>query len=244
MQKTLNIALCVISYILASVSSLYLIPFVGGFWVDKHIDSGEPSSCAWVCNLGLLVLFGFQHSLMARPGVKKHITRFVPNHLERSVYIIASSLILLALFYFWSPLPETIWDIHSPLLRKLMWAGFTLGWVVMLQSANMIDYMDFMGIKQVVHAIQNKPYQEPEFKVTGFYRYLRHPQMVGFLLGFWVTPHMSQGHLLFASIMSIYIFISNYFEERNLIEKHGHKYLDYKKQIPGFWPTLKPYKNQ
>lgn len=243
MKKMTGLLLGALSYVLGSISSLYLIPFLGQFWVPKHINSGSSVSFqnALFINLLLLSLFGLQHSFMARESFKKRLAKAFSSLLERSIYLIATSLILFALFYFWQPMTGVIWEVNTEMFRICIWILFASGWMIMFWGANAIDYMDFMGFKQLKCYMTGTEYKEAPFTVVGLYRYIRHPQMVGFIIAFWAIPTMTSGHLLFASIMSFYIVLSSFFEDKALVRRFGSQYSDYKRNIPKYVPTVRPY---
>ncbi|MFW6192578.1 MAG: methanethiol S-methyltransferase [Gemmatimonadota bacterium] len=219
---------------------LYAIGFVGGFAVPKTIDSGAagPVGTAVLVNLGLLALFGLQHSVMARQGFKERWTRIVPRPVERSTYVLFTSLVLIALFALWRPLPEMVWEVEATAGRAVLWGLYGAGWLVVLLATFMIDHFDLFGLRQVWTHLKGERYQPPEFQTPGIYRYVRHPLMTGFLLAFWATPEMSAGHLLFAGVSTLYVLVALRFEERDLIEFHGEKYREYRRRTPMLipWP--------
>lgn len=228
----------VVCYALFLGTFLYAIGFVGGFAVPKTIDSGAagPVGTAVLVNLGLLALFGLQHSVMARQGFKERWTRIVPQPVERSTYVLFSSLALIALFAFWRPLPTMVWEVEAAAGRAVLWGLFGTGWLVVLLGTFMIDHFDLFGLRHVWLHLRGEEYSPPEFQTTGFYRYVRHPLMSGFILAFWATPEMSAGHLLFAGVTTLYVLVALRFEERDLVEFHGEKYRAYRRRTPMLIP--------
>jgi protein-S-isoprenylcysteine O-methyltransferase Ste14 len=224
----------IIAYIIFLGSFLYAIAFVGDFWVDKTINTGFKSGGLWkalLINLGLLGLFAIQHSVMARDGFKKWWTNIVPKHIERSTYVLLSSLILILLFWQWRPLPETIWLIESEVGYYLLMGMFLIGWGIVLLSTFLINHFDLFGLRQVYLYLKNEEITPIEFKEPGLYKYVRHPLMLGFLIAFWATPHMTIGHLVFAIATTGYIFIGIWFEEQDLIRYYGEKYKKYRERV-------------
>ena len=232
MSRILALAYGVASYLAFLAAFLYAIGFVGNLPVPKSIDSGPagpPLSAALVDAL-LLLLFAVPHSVMARPAFKRWWTKFVPPPVERSTYVLVSSLALALLFWQWRPIPGLVWDVTNPVGRWLLAAVFWLGWVVVLVSTFLIDHFDLFGLRQVYLFASGRAYSPPAFKVGGLYRYVRHPIMLGFLLAFWATPTMTVGHLLFAVATTAYILIALQLEERDLVGYHGDQYRAYRMQ--------------
>lgn len=219
---------------------LYAVGFVGGFAVPKTIDSGAagPVGTAVLVDLALLALFGLQHSVMARQGFKERWTRIVPKHVERSTYVLFSSLALIALFAFWRPLPTTVWEVEATAGRAVLWGLFGAGWLVVFSGSYMIDHFELFGLRQVWSHLKGEEHSPPEFQKTGFYRYVRHPLMTGFIMAFWATPEMTLGHLLFAGVSMLYILVALRFEERDLVAFHGDRYRKYRRTTPMLipWP--------
>ena len=217
----------------------YLIAFVGDLGVPRSVSAGPagPPSRALAADLGLLALFGVQHSLMARPAFKRLLTRLVPVPVERSTYVLASCLALAALFRFWRPLPAVVWDLGPSALRLAAWAGFWGGTALVLASTFLINHLDLFGLAQVWARFRSRPYREPEFRLTALYARVRHPLMLGFLVTFWCAPVMTAGHLLFAAGASGYILAGTLLEERDLARTLGMPYAAYRKAVPRFFPV-------
>jgi methanethiol S-methyltransferase len=228
----------VVSYAIFFVTFLYAAGFVGNLVVPKGLDAEPvgPLSTSLLINLGLLGLFAVQHSVMARPAFKRVWTRIVPQPVERSTYVLASSLALILLFWQWRPLGGVVWDIQVPIARALMHAGFAFGWLLVLATTFLINHFDLFGLRQVWLHLRGRPYQPLPFTMPGPYRLVRHPLYVGWLFAFWATPTMTVTHLLFAVATTAYILIAIRFEERDLVDVHP-EYADYRKRVPMLIPV-------
>lgn len=233
MKAATALAYGVLCYLIFFATFLYAVAFVGDFAVPKSIDSGPtgPAGPALMTDLVLLALFAVPHSLMARQGFKRRWTRLVPAVIERSTYVLVSSLLLLVLFWQWRPLPDTVWDVYSPPGRGLLWALFWFGWGLVLVSSFLTDHFDLFGLRQVYLYARGRPYQPVGFRVTGLYRHVRHPLLLGFLIAFWATPTMTVGHLLFAAATTAYVLAAIPLEERDLLAAHGEVYAAYRRQV-------------
>jgi methanethiol S-methyltransferase len=230
----------VVAYLAFLATFLYAIGFVAGAGVPKTIDSGAaaPLGEALLVDLLLLGLFAVQHSGMARPGFKRWWTRIVPQPMERSTYVLLSSLVLMLLFWQWRPLPSMVWSVENGVGRALLWGLQGLGWLTVLVSTFMISHFHLFGLKQVGDHAQRREPGAPRFQTPGLYRHLRHPIMLGFLIAFWATPAMSLGHLLFAVATTGYILIALQLEERDLVGFFGDRYRAYREQVPMLLPRL------
>jgi len=244
MKKPLALIYSYFSYLVGLGTILYMIGFVGDFLVPKTINSGAPGAPtqAILLNSALLILFGSQHSLMARSTFKTWWSKVLPKAFQRSTYVVLTSLVLGSVFWLWKPLPFRLWNLESTWLRILIWTLFTSGWLLVFISARMINSGHFFGLQQIKEFTQEKQLTAPGFKKPGLYRYIRHPLMLGFLLAFWATPEMTVGRMLFSLGLTIYILIALQFEERDLIHRFGVKYQRYRKQVPMLIPGLGTWK--
>lgn len=222
------------SYAAFFVTFVYLIAFVGNLPVPKTIDSGAPVALieAIGVNLLLLVAFGLQHSVMARPAFKRWWTRLVPEAIERSSYVLAASAALALLVWQWRPIPQPlIWSVDAPAARLAIAALFWLGWGLLLVSSFLIDHFELFGLGQVYRRLTGRAPVPQAFRTPLLYRHVRHPLYLGFVIGAWATPRMSLGHLIFAAGMTVYILIGIFFEERDLVRLFGERYRQYQQRV-------------
>ena len=240
MTRLLNIGYGAVCYVLFLAAFLYSIGFVGGFGVPRTVDNGVEASIAEavIVNVLLLGLFAVQHSVMARPAFKRWWTRFVPKTIERSTYVLLSSLLLFLLFWQWRTMPAIVWDVAWTPGRIALWVVFAAGWVIALVSTFLINHFDLFGLRQVYLAWRGTPYTDLEFRESLLYRVVRHPLMLGFILAFWATPTMTAGHLLFAVATTGYILIAMQLEEHDLAAALGDRYRDYRSRVPMIIPGL------
>jgi protein-S-isoprenylcysteine O-methyltransferase Ste14 len=231
----------VIAYVVFFLTFLYAIGFVAGAVVPKGIDTGAvvPLVETLAIDILLLAVFAVQHSVMARPGFKAWWTRFVPAAVERSTYVLFASLALILLFWQWRPLPAVVWNVTAPAAVWAIWAVFFFGWATVLLSTFLINHFDLFGLRQVWAYRMRREIPPSDFRTPLFYRVVRHPLYVGFIMAFWATPRMSQGHLLFAMATTAYILIAIQLEERDLIAVFGQRYHDYRAQVGMLTPRLR-----
>jgi methanethiol S-methyltransferase len=241
MGRALTLGAAFACYAAFFAAFVYLIGFVAGFdALPTHVDKGlaGPVGQAVLVNLALIALFGFQHSIMARPGFKARWTKIVPEPLERSVFCLASALALVALFAFWHPIAGTVWSVQNETARIAIWVLFFAGWGILFVATHLINHWELFGLAQAWRHFRGTEGVPPTFKTPLFYRWVRHPIYTGFLLAFWATPEMSYGHLLLAAGFSIYIFIGIAYEERDLIDHYGEVYGDYRKRVGMVFPGI------
>lgn len=230
----------VASYAVFFATFCYAAGWVGNFLVPRPMDAApeHPLWLAALINTGLLGLFAVQHSVMARPAFKRWWTRIIPAPAERSTYVLFSSLALILMFWFWSPMGVVIWDVQAPAAQIALYTLFVAGWGLVLHATFLINHFDLFGLRQVWLNLRGRPYTPLPFKTPLFYRVVRHPLYVGWLIAFWATPTMTAAHLLFAILTTAYILIAIRLEERNLIEAHP-EYEQYRREVPMLVPSLR-----
>jgi methanethiol S-methyltransferase len=202
-------------------------PRLGAPWLERSADVGLGVAnpfLAGVIDLALIAAFGLQHSLMARPALKRRWRAFMPPAFERATYVHAANIVLLTLIAGWQPIPIEIWHVESPLLRDACWALFTLGWIILLAGGVSFGMAELLGVRQVLDWYCEREPQPLPLKTRGLYRWLRHPMYVGVLLAVWATPYMTLGHALLAAGLTVYVLIAKRYEERDLNRTYGRLY--------------------
>lgn len=254
MQRSLILLFGIVAYLVFLPTFLYLIAFVGNLqttaladvipalaWlVPQSISFGRetgPVGVAVAVNVALIALFGLQHSVMARSGFKGWLKKMVPGPAERSVYVLISSLVLIALFWQWRPLGPVLWSVESAAGQAVLWAVFAAGFGLVFVATFLIDHFDLFGLKQVWSQFRGRQAEPPRFRTPLFYRIVRHPLYLGFLMAFWAAPHMTLSHLIFAAGMTAYILIGVRLEERDLERYLGEDYRRYRRQVPQLIPV-------
>jgi len=232
-------------YAIFFLTFLYAVAFIGNYQIEglvpKTIDSGVPGDLlpSIVIDVLLLGIFGVQHSVMARRGFKEEWTRIIPRPIERSTYVLLSSAALILLFWKWRPLTEPIWTASNTVAHDLLVGLFFAGWLIVLLSTFMIDHFELFGLKQVLHNVRGQRPPSMTFKMVAFYRFVRHPIMLGFIIAFWATPAMTLGHLLFAVVTTLYILVALHFEEQDLVSDFGPTYERYRSRVRMIIPLPK-----
>jgi protein-S-isoprenylcysteine O-methyltransferase Ste14 len=245
MKSIIMFTYSVIAYLVGFVSLLFwilsisnLIPQIS---IDRNIELSFPLALAK--DICLVLLFAVPHSVMARKSFKEWITRVLPRPIERSTYVLQAGLLLFLLVWQWEPLGGGIWSISdgTPLFYT-MYFLFFLGWIILFISTFLINHFDLFGLRQTYFELTKETYQPLNFRIVGFYKFVRHPLYFGGIVGLWATPIMTMTHLVFAILLSAYFIIGAIFEEKDLIRDFGEKYQTYKKRTPMFIPFLKRIK--
>ena len=223
----------VAAYLVSFVTLLYAVGFVTGLVVPKTVDDGMivPLGEALIVDIHLMSLFALQHSGMARKPFKRWWTRFVPAAVERSTYVLVTSLVLILMFWQWRPLPGVLWQVDDPWIASVIMAMSMLGWLLVLTSTFLINHFELFGLQQVATHLAGGTLAELHFKTPLLYRVVRHPIYLGLIIAFWATPVMTVGHLLFAAVTTAYIFVGILLEERDLIALFGDDYRRYRQRV-------------
>ena len=239
MKKLFVLLYGIINYNLGSAALVYLIAFLFNLFVPFSIDSGEAGNVfvAVTINLGLITLFGLQHSIMARPVFKKRLTRYIPKAAERSTFMLATALVTFTLCLLWQPMPDILWQADNAILHNSILVIGLSGWALVFYATFLINHFDLFGLRQVWLYFVGKEYTHLPFKLNSLYKYVRHPIMSGVFIGIWFTPVMTVGHLLLALGLSTYIIIGVYHEEKDLIHIFDERYLRYIRSTGKFFPV-------
>ena len=240
MQRKAFFAYGVANHVMFLGVYAWMAGFVGNFLVPRSIDNAIQSPIGWAIaiNLGLIALFGLQHSIMARPSFKKVWTRIIPQPIERSTYMLATNLVVVLLLWQWRSIETVVWHVEGTVGRTILWSLFATGWLAVPLVTLLINHFDLFGLRQVWMHLKGQKYEHLPFRVPSVYKKVRHPLYVGWIIAFWATPTMTVGHLLFAAGMTAYILIAIRFEERNLVDHFGPAYEEYRKRVPKLIPRF------
>jgi len=241
MGRMLAVLYGIVCYVIFLATFLYAIGFVGDFAVPKTIDSGVPGPLgqAILVNVVLLGIFAVQHSVMARPGFKAVWTKIVPRPVERSTYVLFSSAALILLYWQWRPMTDIVWNVDNDIARNAIWAAFAFGWLLVLISTFLINHFDLFGLRQVYLYLRETRYTELLFQIASFYKVVRHPLLLGFIIAFWAAPTMTVGHLLFTLATTAYMLVAIQLEERDMVRFHGQAYVEYRQRVRMIVPLPK-----
>ena len=223
------------------VSFVYLVGFVGGFtFMPTHVDKGLAGSpiVSLVVDLGVIALFGIQHSVMARPAFKERWTRIVPKPMERSIYCLATALVLGVVFALWHPIEGSLWSVENPAIGTTLWALFWIGWGTVFVSTWLLNHFELFGLQQAWNYARGREQTTMEMRTPLLYKLVRHPIYMGFFIALWATPHMTYSHALLAAGLTVYIMIGIAHEERDLTALYGDEYVTYSKRTGAFLPGI------
>jgi len=229
----------VLAYNIGVGGLLWIILAMGGLapvgFSPLHTDN---TVMALFINSLLILLFGLQHSIMARAGFKQHLQRVIPTAAERSTYVLLSGLFMAMAIYFWQPIPGYAWQVENTVARYVLWAAYALGWGYLFIATFVTNHFELMGLRQVYLYLADKPYSKLPFTRKYMYRYSRHPMMLGILVGMWALPTMSISHFIMSCLLTLYVAAGVALEERDLIKQFGTTYREYKQQIAAFLPGI------
>jgi protein-S-isoprenylcysteine O-methyltransferase Ste14 len=236
-RATATLAYAATCYLIFLATFLAFIGFVGGM-----LPAGNHADVSWwqgaLIDVGLVLGFGLQHSIMARPAFKRMWTRIVPEQAERATYVLAASGMLITLMFFWQPLPGVIWTVQGT-AAVVLWAVFAFGWATVLFTTFLIDHFELFGLRQAWAYATARTIPEPTFKTPNVYRIVRHPMQLGFIIAFWAAPIMSIDRLAVAVLLTGYIVVALRLEERDLVTIFGDQYRQYQERVPRLLPRLR-----
>ena len=240
MSRLIALVYGMVCYAFFFVTFLYAIAFVEDFPVPRTIDAGlrAPMTEALIINMLLMALFAIQHSVMARPQFKAWWTQFVPKSVERSTYVLFATALLALLCWQWRPIPAVLWHVGDPLAAAMLTGVSLLGFLIVLSSSFLINHFELFGVHQVVNNLTGRQMPAPRFYTPLFYKFVRHPLYLGFMLAFWPAPVMTAGHLLFAGAMTAYMFVGIWLEERDLVAFFGDQYRQYRARVAMLLPGI------
>ncbi len=241
MSRVLVMAVALACYAAFFAAFLYLVGFVGAFgFMPTHVDKGlsAPPLAAGLIDIALIALFGVQHSVMARQGFKRAWTGIVSPAVERSLYCLATVVVLALLFAFWHPIEGTVWSVGNETGRMVLWGLFWIGWAILFVSTWLLNHFELFGLQQAWHHMRGVEPQPMQMRTPLFYKAVRHPIYTGFFVAFWATPDMTYGHLLLAVGFTVYIVIGIAYEERDLLALYGDQYRDYSRRVGAFIPGI------
>lgn len=230
-----------LGYMAFALSIGYLIGFLADMVVPKTVDHGAgPLGPPLLVDALLIVAFGLQHSVMARPWFKRAIRRRIPDGLERSTYVLVSGIALAVVFWLWRPVPMVLWDLSGTWGAPVTWIGYGAGWALAVWATFALSHLHLFGVAQAnAHARGEDP-PPARLRETRLYRIVRHPMTTGLLIVFWSAPQMTLGHAVFAAGMTFYSLWATIFEERDLMRRHPERYRRYREAVPALIPALRP----
>lgn len=233
-----------ISYLIFFLAFNYAILFIGNIFVPVGLDSVATQGNiinAILINIVLISLFGIQHSVMARPKFKQWLTQFIPAHLERSTYVLISTLFFVPLIFFWQPMGGIIWQFEDPILVGGIYAVFGIGWGILFLASFQLNHFNLFGLRQVWLHFRGQEYTHLPFQTPWLYSYMRHPLYVGLLIGLWAAPTMTVTHLTLALACTLYVKVGSHYEEQDL-KDHLPEYSQYREEVPAFIPGIQSNK--
>ncbi len=232
----------ILCYLCFQAAFVYFILFLNGVLVPKGVDDGTVRALpvALAINLGLVLLWTLQHSVMARKSFKARWTRVVPPHTERATFCLASSVALMVVMLGWAPVEGTVWTFDSAVARGAIFSLQAAGWILLVAASHEIDHYELFGLRQPFYAMKGKRMPEFHFQAKRIYRFVRHPIQTGVLIGMWAAPTMSSSRLMFACMMTGYVLVGLYFEERDLVRQFGERYRRYQREVPRLVPWRTP----
>lgn len=242
MKRTFGFLISVLFYLIGFAGLMYLILWIGNFIPINQMEEPQTRTIGLtlLINFGIVAIFGIQHSVMARKSFKESWTKIVPQHLERSLFVLISGFLCVGIALFWSPVDGILWQLSPGSVGYyVMYVIFFLGIAVLLASTFLINHFELFGLQQAyLHMMQRKA-RRPRFTTFALYKMVRHPIYLGLSMIFWATPTMSMSHFLLATFFTAYIFVGIYFEEKDLIKEYGKLYEEYRTSVPSLVPFTK-----
>jgi protein-S-isoprenylcysteine O-methyltransferase Ste14 len=239
LKRMLVLIYGLVGYVCGMVGLLWFILAMGGLAPTAFSPLQITSTLGAITfNVGLIVLFGLQHSIMARSGSKALMRRYMPQATERATFLLLTGLVLIFAIVFWQPLPGTVWQVGNSGLAVALWILYGLGWSYLLVATFVTNHFELMGLRQIYFYYRNQPYRSIPFTKKFMYRYSRHPMMLGLLVGMWCVPTMGVSQFVMVSLLTLYIFVGIFLEERDLIREFGDAYKKYRNEVAALIPNI------
>tara|TARA_R110002049_G_scaffold95572_5_gene234758 strand:+ start:3077 stop:3808 length:732 start_codon:yes stop_codon:yes gene_type:complete len=238
MLRILAVLYGVLNYFIFLGTYIYTVGFVGNLVIPKSIDAVAtvPFNQALITNIMLLSIFAIQQRVMVHPAFKNWWIHAIPQVIERSTYVLLSSLALIIIYWQWQPMNGVIWDVSNPIASSILWVLFILGWLIVVFSTFLLNHFDLFGLRQVYLYMKGKELIYIDFNMPLIYKIVRHPIMLGCIIAFWSTPYMSTSHLLFALAATVYILITIQLEEHDFNMIYGDEEQEYRQSLSLTWP--------
>lgn len=176
-------------------------------------------------------LYGALHSWLAGESCKAWVARRWPR--LRPAYRLLYNL--LALLSLWLPLWLTARHPGAALWHWPGWIAWPAAVVAVagyLWSLRWYDGLDFLGLRQWR---QGGMATAEGLVLSPLHRHVRHPWYALGLLLLW-TRDLNAAWLTSALVVTVYLLVGSWLEERKLLRLYGEAYRRYRQRVPALVP--------